>query len=56
MIVFLGGLVYTLSTAEGSVFMMKIMLKKKEKGKRKVGSFDILENHKNQWNNGKSNG
>jgi len=34
--VILGGIVYMLSTAEGSVLMMKIMLKK-EKGKRKVG-------------------
>lgn len=33
-------IVYTLTTAEGSVYMMKILLKK-EKGKRKVGGNDI---------------
>lgn len=35
--VVLAGLVYTISTAEGSVLMMKILLKK-EKGKRQVGA------------------
>lgn len=34
--------VYTLSTAEGSVYMMKIMLKK-ETGKRRVGANKALE-------------
>lgn len=33
----MAGLIYTAVTAEGSVLMMKIMLKK-EKGKRRVGS------------------
>lgn len=33
----LGGIVYVLGTTEGSVLMMKILLKK-EKGKQKVGA------------------
>lgn len=33
----LSGLIYTLATAEGSVLMMKILLKR-ESGKRKVGA------------------
>lgn len=33
----LAGIVYTFSTAEGSVLMMKIALKR-EKGKRRVGA------------------
>lgn len=35
--VVLGGIVYVLGTTEGSVLMMKILLKK-EKGKQKVGA------------------
>lgn len=35
--VIIGGFVYIIATTEGSVLMMKILLKK-EKGKRKVGS------------------
>jgi len=35
--VFLAGLIYTLSTTEGSVLMMKHLLKT-EKGKRRVGA------------------
>ena len=37
LMVILGGLVYVISTTEGSVKMMKILLKK-ETGKRKVGA------------------
>ena len=37
MFVFIAGLVYVISTAEGSVLMMKILLKK-ETGKRQVGA------------------
>jgi hypothetical protein len=36
------GVIYTLSTAEGSVYMMKKMLAK-EKGNKKVGANDELE-------------
>jgi len=35
--VILAGIIYTIMTAEGSVLMMRIMLKK-EKGKRRVGA------------------
>jgi putative flippase GtrA len=34
----IAGVAYTISTAEGSVFMMKKLLKKEE-GKRKVGAY-----------------
>lgn len=36
--VFIAGVIYTVATTEGSVYMMKILLKK-EKGKQRVGSY-----------------
>jgi hypothetical protein len=47
--VVVAGVIYTLATTEGSVFMMRILLKK-EKGKHRIGNYEDPDRDKSHCN------